>query len=368
MSTEWIGVVKTTAPQFFQGAADMTIRKRLLLAMLAKYGRYIFNCGGESNTWDIEYAQQAVQQYGDLGVVTFNRSDLYKQLTVDWRGYLSTDMMSEKERRMNSSPLQIIDRYARILPTLRKSLTSKFNGEFFINGNTAGNENRIHGMQSFGGTGTTVAADRVAQPSTMYGGLSTAVQAQGGTWSSTLGTSPNAAIATDWPDGNGTSEYDCNTPTLPNWSSTNWGTGSTSWEDNCERVFTQTTIWLSMRGGDDAMPTMYLCSGNLYYPYKTHMQAKQRIIVPHKEAEDLGFGDVMNQDGVMITSDFDVPVNQFYGINVNQMELAILGSNELFETNGPDYDPKTLAYLFSAGFFGNARYSPKYFAIGQNYA
>jgi hypothetical protein len=90
-------------------------------------------------------------------------------------------------------------------------------------------------------------------------------------------------------------------------------------------------------------------------------------VVPHKGAQDLGFDDVLNQDGVMIDTDFDVPSGVGYGLNVDQMELGSL-DNVLFASRGPEFDIKTDSWLFMVGFFGNARYNPKYFSKFNDYA
>jgi len=364
---EWQGIVTVTAPQYFAGAADSTIRKRLLLKLLESRGRIKFNETGTVNYWDVQYREHPMEPYGDAGSIVYQREDLYRQLTTDWRGYVMTDMMTEKERLMNDGDLAIINRYDRILPNMQKALTHRFSGELYTNGYAAGNNNRLHGVESFlASTGSPTAADRIVQASQAYGGLTTAV-GNGGTWSALLSTYPNAGLATDWPDGSGDVEYDFMTPKLVNWSSNNWGTNSTLWEDNCERALRQANIWLQTTCGEDGMPTIYLLAGNLFYPYMNKQESKMRIIVPHKEADDLGFPMVLNQEGVMIKNEFDVPVNSGYALNIDQMELASLDS-QLFGTRGPQYDIKTDAYLFKAGFFGNARWNPKYFAKFSNYA
>ena len=371
MANEWIGVIHSTAPKYLSGAADNTIRKRLILSLLQKRGRIRFNENSYECNWDVEFAEQPVEAYGDGGSLNFSRYDLYRQLKIDWRGYKATDLMTEKERLMNDGNLAIVKRYDKIMPKLMRSLNNKFCGELFVDGYASGNENRLHGLESFLGELTSPAvanADRAVRPSDTYGGKSTVLGNDGGTWSNTSGiTQPNSTLSKDWPDGNGTPEYDYLSPKLVNWGSNAWGTSSELWVDNCERVFRQSTIWLTHTGGNDSKPDLYLCAGDLYYDYLNKQSSKQRIVIPHKEAEDLGFSDTLNQEGVMIASDFDVPAGTAFGLNVEQMELASLDS-VLFASRGPEYDIKTDAWLFMVGFFGNARYNPKYFAKIKNFA
>jgi hypothetical protein len=130
------------------------------------------------------------------------------------------------------------------------------------------------------------AADRIAEPSVTYAGLSTALANQGGTWTANLTTSPNATLANDWPDGTGDSEYDYFAPKLINWSSTGWGTGATDLRDNCWRVIGQAITWLTIQGGDDGMPEICVLASNLFQSYKNHEEAIRRINIPHKTAND----------------------------------------------------------------------------------
>lgn len=366
--SEWIGVIQSTAPKYMKGAVDLTMRNRLILAMIQKKGRVKLNQNSHLNYWDVEFAQPPIESRADGGVLNFARHDLLRQLSNNWRGYYGSDLMTRKERLMNKGPEAIVNRYDRIMPALIKSLKDNFSGELFIDGEASGNENRLHGLETFMGSGTTVEADRIAQPDDSYGGYATDLGNQGGSWTSALTTPPNAAVATDWPDGRGDSEYDWLAPKLVNWSSSSWIDASNqTWADTCELVLTQTQIWLTHGGGMDAAPDLALLSSDLFYQYKSAIQSMRRVVVPHKASDDLGFGNVLNHEGMGIQEDYDVPVNTGYVMNVDQMELCSLAP-ELFWTEGPNYDPRTDSHLFLVGFFGNCRYKPKYFAKLKNYA
>ncbi|MAH50417.1 hypothetical protein CMI37_31640 [Candidatus Pacearchaeota archaeon] len=363
---EALSVVNTTARKYFAGAADLTVRRRLFLRLLSEAGRVVFNEEGESCYWNVEFDQPPVQSHGASGEYSFDEHDLYRQLNIDVRGYVVTDKMDYKNSLMNKGSTAIINRYKRIMPNLKKSLDSHFHSELYIDGYAAANGNRLHGLESFLGQGTTVAADIVAQPSDTYGGKSTALGNEGGSWSTDLTTSPNAAVATDWPDGNGDSSYDYLSPVIVNATSTNWGP-TTAWEDNCGKILRRTTTWLTKNGGEDGIPSCYMMGNNKFNGLQDYHETKFRVITPHPQARDLGFQGSINQDGVICKYEFDVPATKAYGINVNQMELASW-DEVLFATRGPFYDIKSDAYLFKAGFFGNARYQPKHFALIEDIA
>ena len=364
---EWIGVINTTAPKFLKGAADATIRERLLLAMMKKRGRFTMNASSQTLTWDVEFAQPPVEAFADAGTLNFSRHDLYRQATLDWRGYKATDMMTRKEYGMNDGDVAIVKRYDRIFPNLNKALTDTFGAELYIDGEAAANVNRLHGTASWrGGGGTTVVADIAGEPDqTSYAGRDTRVARQG-TWSSDLGTSPNAQIATDWPDGNGDAEYDYFSPRLLNWSSTTW-TGTNTFVSTAERCIRKAIQWMTIGGGKSSRPDLMMLAPNLYFDFQNLVSADRRILTPYKEGEELGFP-TLQFEGVGLAQEFDIPADDFYGFNFDQMEMLSL-FDTLFHHQGPDYDPRSDAWLFHVGFFGNMKWvSPKYFCYGTNYA
>ena len=129
----------------------------------------------------------------------------------------------------------------------------------------------------------------------------------------------------------------------------------------------QCTAWMTITAGEEGQLSFYMMARDLWYSYKQKLEARFRIVQPHKQSEDLGFPDTIIQDGVLVRTEFDVPSAEIYGININQMKLMVLGEG-LFKSDGPDWDPTLLAWLFSIRFYGNVQYSPKYFAKLKAYA
>lgn len=366
---EWLGVIHEQTPRFMKGAADETVRRRMLLSYLRKYGRIVLNANSPVCIWNIKYKQQPIESAGDGGTLTFTRHDLYKQAALNWRGYVGTDMMTEKEYLMNQGPGRILNRYSEVIPSLMEAMTDNFGGEMILDGEATDRQNNLHGIESFMGSGTTVANDLIAQPSDSYAGLATNLGSEGGSWSTNLGTGvyPNAAVGSDWPNGKGSYQHDFYAPLLLNSSSTRWGTGSTNFESNCERIIRQGIIWLANKGGNSGRPKMVLLSADRYSAFLNHLSTKQRVIVPHKESQDLGFEDTVNFDGVSIAFDYEVPPSTGYMLNVQNMELASL-DKVLFGYRGPDWSMRDRAWLFYVGFWGNMRYRPKHFAKIYDYA
>jgi hypothetical protein len=272
---------------------------------------------------------------------------------------------------MARGDLQLVKgRYTNRIKQLTDQMRQNFNGELFVDGNAAGNTSRIHGLESFMGSSTTVAGDRLAKPSDTYAGKSTALAAEGGGWSATLGTKPNANVATDWPDGtdSGLGEYDYFSPKLVNYSSTAWDTNSaTTFRDNGEKAMRQASIWMTYAGGDESKPSICLLARDLYYPFADSWSSKQRLDVYNKRATDLGFGHTLNFEGMAVQMDFDCPVAVGYMLTTGMMELCSM-EDQLFHAEGPDYSIENDSYLMHIGFFGNAKYRPKHFGKLAAYA
>jgi hypothetical protein len=364
MSDEWTGVVKAVAPKYLKGAEDLTIRRRLVLAMLEKRGSIVTNYMGSHETnFDVDWKEPPVESTADGATVTYERRDYLKQATIDWRGYVATDLVTKKEQAMSKGDTVLVDRYNRIIPKLTKSVRNKIGLEFYIDGGAAGNENRFCGTKTFTAEGTVAAGDIIAQPDDSYFGLDTDVN-QGGRWSSDLSAGsgqPNATIANDWPEGEGSSEFDFWSPKLVNWSSTAWGTSSAAWEDNCERVMRRTLQWMTLTAGADGYTMLFCLAGALHTGFKDKMSARMRVLTPHREAEDLGFPDVLNFEGAGIHTEFGIPANYGYCMNMDEIQLCIL-ENSLINSEGPDYDPNSLSYKFAVYTFGNFKFLPKHVA------
>lgn len=364
LDPEHIAVLTTTISQYVKGAEDHTIRERLLLAYMKKYGRISKNNSGTSMTWQVEYSQPQMRQLGDAGEMTFAQHTAHKQATLDWRGYVITHQMSERQRLMNRGPEALVNLYAEQTPKLIKKFNDGLAGQFYVDGNASGNENAIHGFDSCTTGANAAAGNLIATPNDSYAGLTTNLGTYGGSWTANRASTespryPNATLAKDWPYGSGSSEYDFWAPKLVNSTSTAWGTGSALFKDNCDRVIRRTNIWMRSTGGTGNAPTLFIFGPDMYADVEEFYAAKERIIVPHAETENLGFsGKSMQVNGTAVVFDFDCPASSGYAVKVSDIELCCLYGS-MYDVKGPEFDIKTNAYLTRLGFFGNMKFNPK---------
>ena len=362
---EWSAVVNTTAARYLKGASDETVRERVVFALMQKRKRILYDWDGKEVTQQHMYGLPETEAYSG-GTIDFEASDVYRQTTHNWRQYITQDKMTEKDRAMNSGVPQLVNRYANIMKNMRSSMTAKFGTELYVDGATY--TDRMEGMETFcADDAATVVGDLVARPSDNYGGQSTIPGTLAGSWSTDLSTKPNAVLAVDWPSGSGDPEFDWLSPKLINYTSTNWGTGTNTWLDNCEISIRRGILWCRLTGGAEGTPNIVMLGEDLYSDYMQKQEAKTRIIVPYKEVQDLGFPEGARQEGASIMTEFGMTSSIGYLINPNKMEMRILGS-QLFTVKGPEWDIRTMSWLFLMYWMGNLYFQPKYFGKLKAYA
>lgn len=363
-TTDWSGVVNTTAQWFMKGASDLTIRYRPVFNRMLGRGRITFNWSGTEVQWQVKFALPETVAYSGEPL-DFEASDKYRKCSLDWRGYKVTDMMTELDRLKNRGVPQLIDRYANIMKDMKQSIEDSFSGELYNDGYT--NTDRFHGLESLfrtGATYTVVAADRIVVPDSTYAGRATKPAAEAGTWSADTATKPNASLATDWPEGKGSTEYDHFSPKMLKTDSTSWKAGTTEWIDVATRVIRQGVLWATLTSGPNGKPDIGLLSQDYYYDYANSLEPKQRIVVPFVQSTDMGTMRGQGQEayqveGVPIITEFGMSPTTGYLLNTAKMEMRCMYS-QLYFPRGPEYDIRTDAWLFALGAFGNFAFEPKF--------
>lgn len=378
MAETWQGYVNQASAKYSKELTDLTIRTRFMLAMLERRSR--INLGVDwsfEEKYPVDWKDAPVTSLGHGGGATYAPRDYTKLATQDLRGFLATDMMHIKEQEMlGNSSARFVDRYKRIVPKLTKSMRQTIGLKFYGNGNAAGAQDEFSGMETMmasstegthSGSGTNVVADLIAEADGTYNSLVTDL-ATAGDWSTDLAVSPNANVATDWPEGTGDPEYDYWTPKLINWASTSWPSESAnSWADTSAFVLRRTAQWLRQTAGMEGETLVALLSGHMMTEFKDAQEAKLRTLAQHPEARDLGFPGVLEYDGIALKSEYGIPTDTGYVLNLDEVELGITGKM-FITTKGPFLDPDSLAYKWFVYTFGNFKFVPKFCAKLYPYA
>ncbi len=368
---EQVRIVIDTAPKYFKGESDLTLRGHKILKLLRKYGLVEFNANEYSRTWNVKLREPPITTATDGARLEFSSTVTDEQLTVGDRGYQATDMMTEKEWLMNKGPRAIVNRYARLTKDIKDAFNKHIAEEFYVDANAAGYTSNYQGVGTIlGRTGACLVGDRIVHPGASYGGHTTNLGAFGGSWESGSDVF-NAALGNSWPFGKGSSEYDAMSPVLANWASNAWGSSSTAFGDNIELVISFLTTVLPSRTGYDNMvgaPMIMTLDPALFNQAKDHFRDRNRQLVPVNHENDLGIpGGSLNIDGMYVCPDYGMGnTNQGIVMCPQYMEMYNVHS-DLYKVYGPEWSISDTAYLLYASAYGNFRFQPKYFAAIGDY-
>jgi hypothetical protein len=362
MSSDWARLVSTTTSNFMKGAEPLYMRKRKLPALMQSKGRIKLNSYGTKLEWKLEYKEAPLQGYADGDTLTFARRDKYLPAELGWRSYVMTDMMSQMERLQNKGPAAIVNVYSEIIPGLTKNFMNALGSQLYVDGNATGNSRKIHGIESFLGEHATLfnLGNGFAKPSDFYANLHTDPQYYGGQWTGT------------WPQGQGEAHYDCTSPILVNYTDATAGAyeaTTKTWRNTCVQALRKGITKSQKSASQDGKLDLIFLQDELFEEFKNSQQGNQQMQFQWGDKVglySLGFTDVLNFDGVDVTTEFDLPASTGYGFNTEQMEMNCL-NGRLIEPDGPTWDPVTRSWLFSLSFFGNCKFTPKFFVKWKNY-
>lgn len=379
-----INTIKTAAPAYMKGFADMTRRGHILFALMSEQGMFEYGATEASKFYQMKVYEPEVRTSSDTTRKVFTNHNAYEQCQVGIRWYETSDMLTEIQWKLNQGKTQLIPLWETKMKDLGIATKNRLQEWAYRDGNVSPYTDGFQGFEScLADDGNTIAADKIALPSDSYAGHSTALANFGGSWPSDLAAASraNAQLSNDWPWGIGTSNYDANSPLLLNWSSTSWGAGSALWEDNCEEVLREGSAIMQTRNGylqtGDTPPVVYLMNTKLYTGVKNFYSQRFRMIQPYRDTE-VGFPSTgtLTIDGVVVKADGACPVNTFYGLCPQHIELFWMicmnpaqgDDTPMFDVHGPTWDESTAAYLMRLHVGGNLRMFPKFMIKGKNFA
>jgi hypothetical protein len=277
-----------------------------------------------------------------------------------------TESVTKIETLANQAPQAIVSLMTGKVELMTKEMRQQFGSQFYVDGNAAGNTDKIHGLESFLSISGAATNGYVGTTNDSYAGLTTGLGDYGGSWSQKSG-------ATTWPIGSGDVQYDFWAPIVALYDNTAFGAGAT-WATVCEEVLSFVIVHTHRNGGRQGMLDAFFLDRELYRQFMSFQRSRQRIEISRGVATtgqagtldsmaggtltSLGFPGVLYHDGVEVTQEFDVVVNRGYALNFDEMEM-LCQDDMLFKGEGPVWSTPHQAYLFFLGFYGNVRINPR---------
>lgn len=351
--SEWKRVATTTIADYIRKRELNIMKDQKILAMLKSKGRIIFNCSGKKLNWKVKKKRNTLEGYADMQDISAGRVNRDEEAELPVRGYVLGEAVSRKEQVMNKGKEAIVNFVTNLVDDMMDDAEFDFNGRFFVDGNATGNENDIHGFPSWlGYTGSA----QYTLPSDVYGGLVT-----------NLGNYGGAAISGTWPIGRFDPEYYFWAPTIVNYTHADWSASTDNWANNCLEALSAGIIHSrSLKGRQGAMD-LIVTTPEMYREFLDQARTKENLQIQRREDSGmvaLGFRDVVNWDGVDVTSEADVPDGEAYGLAFKTLELRSW-QKQLFKQDD-DFDITNLTKKWAISFFGNLKGNPRATTFWKN--
>lgn len=365
-STDWARSIGTTIVTYLREEEMNTFRRFKLFASIAQGGNVAYNQGGRGFNWQIRYRNVPVMGNDGTTPRVFARHNLWADAELPYRGYQTTDQITNKEMLENRGQQALINVAGKMATRLQESMEQYLAREFYIDGNEPGNELRFHGIESFmgikksGGSDMSInvstgaprvkdAGDPFMAPGDTYAGVSTELGQFGG-----------SQLSGSWPNGVADPEYDFYSPIIVNGLST-WF-GSSSWKTNCVGAIREACHQAKRNDTRESEIDMVLLDRRLYIDFLNSQESKERTVVGKSTGlRALGFSDVVSLDGIDISTEYGVPANTGYGFSVGNMEIKCMQS-QLYTGEGPYFAEELQAYRYACSTLANLKFkSPRNF-------
>lgn len=363
-----LSVVRSKVPIWHKDAVDCTLRNRTVFPLMRKWGNLMLGVEiSWARIWNIKSKLPETEEWLDNPDQDFPSGPEQEQYQLTPGAYIAKDSLSEQQyEAVLGSKSQIYNLYTEKAVDCQTSMANKLNYAA-IKGDGTGRQ--MSGFDTFLTTGTTAAAtDIVAKPDDSYAGQDTDVGAEG-TWSTNLTTSPNASIATDWPEGQGSPEYDAKSP-LQLVRNGPWTNGNT-WPNNSTQIFRYACSVQRHRGAkvaDPSAPLTFLCGERMEREWREFAEARNYRLEPVKEAINIGMPQTVYFENSWVTSDYDVLPNEAYIVQPDMIEFYTGPSyKQIWKMDGPYEFKPEFRHLYSCRTIGNFRFQVKFLGNIKDY-
>lgn len=352
MASDISRIVNTTINDYIKGEVNELFRTRRIWAMLNSKGLITYGHGGDNINWKVRFKQATLSGFAYGDTISFAPVDRWKSAELPYRGYQMSDALHKIEKLKNRTKEGIVKYYSDLSTILMKEFKEKLPEELYVDGNATGNTKRFHGLESFFSVSGASASAPIGTNNDTYAGLSTALGGAGGSWSG------------NWPSGTGDAHYDYFTPIVVDYTSAvatasgGWTSSTATWAARNEEVMAWGFLKAKMLCENHHLDVCVL-DNELFRLFAQGQRAKEQINISRGDGSSglvkLGFNDVLNLDGVDITTEYGVPATVGYGLPMDQIECRSM-QDELIVADGPDYDIASKTDRFSMDLFGNLRF------------
>lgn len=335
-------------------------RKHVLMGALKKRGRISYNHSSHTMIWRPRVKRRSITPgVGNVPEAQFPRTVTKIKCELPWRSYWMGESTTKFEelasQNRETAMFRIVDD---AVSEMSDDFAENFNDELFIDGNLAGNTERIHGLESLysvnglvnhGSSGNGVVGlcnDTYAGHATAYGDL-------GGDWT------PDTDK--EYPTGSGDHHWHAWSPLVVDYNNTNLGGSTANWPNQWQRAIRFATSY-----GQTLQRAKYdvlLLETELLRTAKDSLENTQRSLITSTagtELNQIGF-QTLEFEGLEMTDSYGVPDAVGYFINFDKLELRSMQKQLVMPEK--DWDITTSQKLFKLDAYLNmVMWAPSFFA------
>lgn len=358
---------RTLISHYMKGFWENTSDHRAALQALQKRGHIETGISGSNLVWDFRAGRHTSAAYSELESIDITRKNHYAQANLPWAFNTVSDAISRDEIAMANGEFALVRHEKKLLSNLTSDFETRINSAFLTTDGPASIGNVLYGIPSFmaytssgAGSKSALAADTYAGHSTALSGITGVDNVESNAWS----------------------------PTICNYTSTAFNSGSAAtWAAHGLKALTWTKDQISFGNKAEEQPDLVFVTRSMLSDLKSLISASQRLVITTGDGDSgptgLGIKGSVQNDGLEIVMDPDMPADEFYMLNFNQIWMECLPAVGV-ENTGPKltgaakkpeyFDVTTQSDIRTNGIAARVdlraqfRFNPKFHARGKNIA
>jgi hypothetical protein len=317
---------------FIDKKVQPIIQKHKFLGVLKKKGKVVYDCHSQEMEWIVNYRDRDITWQEPRDVQEAPQVNRYKKATLPWRSFYIGESMTKFDQLANRGPearAKILDD---AIDSMLRSMSLGLGEACFIDGNAAGNEKKLHGIESCLGAGAEV-ANGVYNPSDQYAGLYTELGYYcGDADTHPVGSDPEACF---W------------SPLLLDPTSSSWGGTAATWAYNWRKVidFAHMHQDVLQNGG---IPQVWFMDVTSLSQCKDYLEGKEQVNVNRGTeplVASLGYRTI-NYEGIELVAEKDIAAGTAYGIDFDKMSLRSMQKQLFVKKESKDDTNDTKSWTF----------------------
>ena len=147
-----------------------------------------------------------------------------------------------------------------------------------------------------------------------------------------------------------------------NYESSYFQGANQTWKDQCIEAIREGVQHAKRNDTKESQIDLVLLNRKLYIDFLNRLDSRERAIVTKTAGlRSYGFGDVVELDGIEVSTEYAIPSETGYALSIGNMEMKCM-EGQLMTGEGPYYNEKLQAHRYAVSVLANLKMkSPRNF-------